>query len=469
MVAFMEILNFIDGVFTQPTSTEFFVQERPFADRSDVKVANSSQLDFVKALQGSHIAFNEWKESSIADRSALLEKISSYLAVNKNKFAELEALDQGLNFDFSVKANINIALAQLNQFKHELESPRAADEIANPVGVVGVILSWNLSTRLFVEKVIPALLAGNSVIVKVSSSAPATAQLWGELFQSVGLGKGLVQILHSQDANFKKLMITHPGIKALSFTGSLESSAEVIKSVAQVSGQQFKKLQINSGTKNTAAILNDVSEADMELILESFLQGQGQLAWNSSRLFILEKNEKIWTDFVAHKLQDLKPSSGVHDKSMWTPLVRNKYIENFRSLENQAVSDQAKIITVAQKPSGAQFVEPFFTKDMSNCSTLQQDQVMGPAFVISVVKYPFDIPKYSNVSYFGHSANVWTELGKNQKTIKQLDVGHVSLNQWSIFYEGPISGVKQSAFGVTDRQIFGAFFSNVKKISSLSY
>lgn len=460
----MDILNFMDGDFVRPLQNASFRQERPFKDKS-VTIANSSPLDLVKAIQGSHTAFKAWTDSNLEDRIVLVDKISNYLEIHKNLFAENEAWDQGLNLQFCLSANIEMALLGLKNLKAQLKKGIPEGHSVLSVGVVGIVLSWNLSTRLFVERVLPAVLAGNSVIVKVSSYSPVTAKLWGDLFRAVGLTSGLVQMLHSQDPAFKKLFITHPGIKGLLVTGSLETTSEIIKTVAQVTTQQFKKLQIHSGSKNTAAALNEPFEVEMNEILNSFLMGQGQLAWSSSRLFVLEKHEKTWTDFVADKLQSLKPSENIYDSSPWTPLVKMKSVDQFATLVAQAKTDQAKILSAEAVLPSNKYVKPFFTKDMSNCSVLQQDQVHGPAFILSSVKYGFDIPKFSNVSYYGFAASVWTEAGKNQKAIQQLDVGLVSLNRWAVFSPDGVKGVKQSGFGNMNSQIFGDFYSNVKKLA----
>ena len=90
---------------------------------------------------------------------------------------------------------------------------------------------------------------------------------------------------------------------------------------------------------------------------------------------------------------------------------------------------------------------------------------MAPLYIMSEVKYAFDIPKYSNVSYYGHGASVWSEFSKAEKIISNLDVGQVSLNQWLIYSKIQNSAVKQSAFGQQDYHIFGDFFSNAKSLS----
>jgi len=459
-----QIFNFIDDQFQQSKESQTFVKKLPF-DEQNISVVNSCSMDLVQSLQGANKAFNDWRSSTIEDRLLLIDRIQNYLIENKLKFAELESLDQGLSVSFSMVSNIEVAIQKMSQLKYELEEGVASHLDVLPIGVVGVILSWNLSTRLFVENVIPAILAGNAVVVKISSYAPVTAYLWGELFQNIGLPSGLVQIMHSQDQQFKMLFISHPSIKAICATMDLNHATNIYKTIASLSKQQFKKLQIHSGSKNTCAFLKDPNEIEMKNVVDSFLLGQGQLHWNNARLFILEKNEKIWIEFIQNYLNELKPSESIYDSSVWTPILKTESIHQFQTIISQAKADQAKVLTSSCKPANSKFLNAFFTKDMSNCSVLQQDQVSGPAFIVSIVKYPFDIPKYSNVSYYGFSADIWTEEGKNKKVIQQLEVGHVSVNRWNLHCIDSIYGVKQSAFGQTDRKIFGSFFSNVKKMT----
>lgn len=454
----MVIKNFVNNEFTDSQSKNVFTTIHPFTRENHHTVTNSEPIDLVYAIQSAQKAYLSWKDSTITNRLSLLEKIKSYLVENKNKFIEAESLDQGLPIHFTEVANIQIALQKLDLFQTELSTHKETSLKCSPVGVVAVVLSWNLSTRVFVEKVIPALLAGNAVIVKTSSSSPITGQLWAELLQSVACPAGLVQILNSQNLQFTQLLVQHPGIKALVFTGELEHLSQIIKTMPH------KKIMLGAGAKNPAVVLKETTETDKKEIIDSFMLGQGQLHWNSSRLFILEKFQADWISYIESYFEKLKPSEGIDDQSSWTPLIKDKYITSFGQLMKTAKNDQAKLLQV-QKSCKDHFVKPFFTQDMSNCSTLQQDQVMAPAFILSTVKYPFDVPKYSNVSYYGFMASIWGDIEKAEKVSQQLDVSLVSLNRWGVFVDKPIAGVKQSTFGSTDHQIFGAFYSNVKNIT----
>lgn len=446
------------------TSSSQITKINPFTQDVLYTHPKSSIIDLVKTIQAANRAFADWKSSSLEDRLKVLEKITAQYILKKDEIILSEALDQGLSLYFTTRANYEMGLQQLNLFKQELVNAcdhADAKKIFFANGVVAVILSWNLSNRLFIQKAISALLAGNTVIVKVSSQAVSTAVQWKEILKKAEVNEGLIQFVVSDVADFKKLLVSHPGIKAVSVTGSLSTSAAILKVQSETAEQQFKKVQINSGTKNTCAVLDAPTEELVNQVLETFLIGQGQLAWNSSRLFILEKYQKEWIEALQNKLNTLKPATSVNDSSLWGPIVKTANIEKYGYYQKQAVDDQAKLILTSTEAKPG-FASPFFTYDMSNCSELQQDQLNLPVFVLSAVKYGFDIPKYSNVSYYGHSANIFSQNAPSEKIVNQLDVGLVSLNKWSIYQMISFKAVKQSSFGVQDCQIFGEFNSNVK-------
>ena len=444
------------------------IKINPFTE--DVLYTHSKQtiIDLVKAIQTANKAFSDWKNSNLDDRLQLLEKITVQYLLKKDELILSEALDQGLSLNFTTRANYEIGLQNLNQLKQEiLIQLKQADAkklfFAN--GVVAVILSWNLSNRLFIQKALSALMAGNALIVKVSSQAISTAIKWKEILQSAGVNEGLIQFVVSDAADFKKLLISHPGIKAITATGSLSTCASILKTQSETAEQQFKKIQLNSGTKNTCVVLDAPDSKRISDVLETFLIGQGQLGWNSARLFILEKFQKEWIEALETTLHELKPATSVNDSSLWGPLVKTQNRDKYNYYKKQAADDQAKLILAGFKDAPSQFAAPLFTYDMSNCSELQQDQLNLPIFVLSAVKYGFDVPKYSNVSYYGHSANIFSQSPPSEKIVNQLDVGLVSLNQWSVYQMNSFKAVKQSAFGLQDSQIFGEFNSNVKIVS----
>lgn len=463
----MKIDQYIQGDFVSSTST--FQKLNPFTNEVLATVSNASPMDLVKALQASQKAGADWKATSLTERLQWLQKIKSAYINHKESMIQSESLDQGLSVTFTERSNYIVGLKIIDRLVGELSEQIDSSSLNtqySAVGVFGVILSWNLANRLFIERALPAVLAGNSVIVKCSSMAPSTAVVWAQILSEIQFPKGVIQFVHGQDQGFKDLMMTHPSIKALSVTSSLKNGSDILKKVSTVSHNQFKKVQVSTGGKNPAIVLSEPTVELASEVFDSFMYGQGQLAWNSSRLFILEKYAVMWNDLLQNYLDQLTPLVDIQQNSVWSPVLKQTSKDQFNEIQLLAKTDQAKLIFSKKiQTLPMNFLTPTFTKDMSNCSTLQQDQVLAPLFIVSEVKYPFDIPKYSNVSYYGMGASLWSDPQKALKVIEGLDVGHVSLNRWFIDSELPLKAVKQSSFGHLDYRIFGDFFTNAKTLS----
>jgi aminomuconate-semialdehyde/2-hydroxymuconate-6-semialdehyde dehydrogenase len=458
----MLIQSFIDN--TPYKSDTEFSKLNPFTNEVLHTVSGCDLLGLISAIQSANRAFAEWKSTSLDDRLAVISRIENILSSRAQEFARLEAADQGLSAGFVLEAGITSALKTIADLKNERPQLGAS---FSPVGVVAIVASWNLSLRLVLERLVPALLAGNSVVVKVSSVSPVTAHVLAEIVTAAQLPKGLVNVIVTNELDVKTALVSHPGVRAVSFTGRIETATELLPLINKTSLQSFKKIQISSGSKNSAVVLAEPG-AQFEAVMNSFMQGQGQLGWNSSRLFVLEKFESEWQERITTYLSGLKPSEGIDDPSTWTPCLKASSFAKFDEIRNTAFEDKAKLLETPYDLSEKQkknFLPPVFTKDMSRCSTLQQDQIHSPFFILSAVKYPFDVPKYSNVSYFGFAAHLWGEPEKLAKIADGLDVGLVTINKASVDVPGAVAAVKQSGFGLQDFQTFGVFFSNVKKLS----
>lgn len=385
----MQITSFIDKVSYAGTGE--FAKLNPFTHDALHKVQSCDLMGVVLAIQSANKAFTEWKVSTLEQRLQSIRQLQKKLSQNSLQYAQLEALDQALPLWYVKKYSIEASLVLIDEM---LAAPLI--DSLSPVGVIAIIASWNLSLKIILQRLVPAVLAGNSVIVKVSSQSPVTCSILTELCMHLP-----VNIVVTDDMEAKRALIAHPGVKAVSFAGRLETSAEVIQTCNKSALHNFKKIQISSGSKNSAFVLGEPEDKIFSEVLNSFMIGQGQLAWNSARLFILEKNEQAWEDRLRDYLTGLKPSEGIEDTSSWTPCLKSSSFEKFSEIKKQAAEDQAKLLQTNYALSEKQklsYLAPIFTKDMSRCSTLQQDQIHSPFYILSTVKYPFDVAKYSNVS-----------------------------------------------------------------------
>lgn len=462
----MQISSFVGSSWLTENSTQF-TKTNPFTGDALHSVSPCDLMGLVQAINAANKAFAEWKQSSADDRLQLIEKFKSYLIQNKNQIAISEAQDQALPLWFVTQAvfesSINLIDSHIEEYKKDISTELGKSPM--PVGVVAIIASWNLSLKTVLARLVPALLAGNAVVVKVSSQSPATALVLGHMLEQAGAPAGLINILVSNDLDVQQTLVTHPGVKAVSVVGSLETSQSVLQNLNKLSSQNFKKLQIASGSKNSAVVLTEPNDTVFNEIMNSFMLGQGQLAWNSSRLFILEKYENEWSEKIQHYLQSLKASESIEDASVWTPCLKKKSFDKFEEIKSQAFEDKGKLLqSTSELKAGLQsrYLSPVFTKDMSRCSTLQQDQIHSPFFILSAVKYPFDVPKYSNVSYFGFASHLYGEAEKLKKVGDGLEVGAIFTNEFSANSARLWSGLKQSGYGLQDDRALGSFFSNTK-------
>ncbi len=486
MITFQnEIYSFINNQFAQPDvstvldkplrqidvmSAYSHINEKPLygLTQKNVQVHLTQPIQLIQAIQSSAKAWTDWKNSLLSQRIELIENIMSFIELNQFHFALAEAFDEALTSDFVLKANVAVALKKLTTIKNELQ--QASDthlSLDQSIGVFGVILPNQFVLRLFVDHVVRPLCAGNAVVVKLSTGSPQVGFLLSQMIKKLNLPEGLLQILYNNTSSFNQLFVSHPGMKALTFVGSMSESIAVIKYLTPHLSNQFKKIQIHSSAKNSAIVIGEISELQMEDVFESFVYGQGQLHWNNSKLFILESELQKWSHFLNEKLaQQTEMATNPYSKSWWTPLRAENEVFKHDEIRLIAQSDHAKLIQkqTTMNNRSSHFVNAFFTQDMSKCSTLQQEPIYSPAYVLFSLKYSFDIPKIHNVSYLGFSTDIWGAEDKVKKIRSQLDSGLISYQKWSIYDENVQIGLKQSFWGNPDCRLSGSYYSHHKTI-----
>lgn len=459
----MELLNFIGGDFVASESKNTFVKKSPFDNSELANVASSDAMDVIKSLQHAKKALQAAETFTVEQRSQFLNSLADHLSANAESIAYQEALYQGLPQKFSLKHNVQVAIACLRKNATDVLKPLPEDTYAHATGIIGVITSWSLSLRLVTERMAPALAAGNAVLIKISEHSPITGQILGEALKAAQIPPGLVQIIQG-DAEPAKIIAGHPSIRAVTATGRQST----IEAIAKVGQTQLKKLQLSGGAKNSAIVLADFDyKAHLSQIMESFLIGQGQMCWNTTRLFVLESFSKEFMEDLKAYLAALKPLTSPEGDSLWSPLITADRITALKERIQFGVGEHGKV-TGDSDAAGASgnFIRPTFMVDLPNCSVMQQDELHGPLFLVTPVKYQHETLKWANTSYLGHSAVVWGSQDKILKVAGKLESAQVWLNSWMSGNEEPIFGLKQSSYGMPDMFWAGNFYSDVKKLTS---
>ncbi|MBC7371245.1 MAG: aldehyde dehydrogenase family protein [Bdellovibrionaceae bacterium] len=458
------LLNFIDGEFVASQSAKTFQKMNPFSGELLSEVTASDAMDVIKAIQAARRAQSDFAKYTLAQRAELLIKLADALESKAEDYAYREALHQGLPQKFVLEKSLNPAIHAF-RVAAELVTQKTQDTSTKtqhrPTGLISIILSWNLSVRILAERVSVAIAAGNICLIKVSEHSPITAQIFGEALEAAGAPKGLVQMIQGSGPEVGALMSAHPSIRAVNFVGKLTTAENLAKGALP----QFKKVQIHAGVKNSCCVLFDADfKTLMPKILESFLIGQGQMGWNTSRLFVTEQMQKEFFEELQKFMATQRPATSPKDETLWYPVISSEALATVKAKSDQLKVEGGKIISGGQTTAEkGYFFQPTISLDLSNCSELQQEEMNGPILIVTVVKNQAEMAKWSNTGYYGHSAVIWGSSENGLRLANMLDVGTVSLNEW--LPQQMEIGHRQSAYGNLDTHPWGNFYSDVKVLT----
>lgn len=451
----LDFLNYVNGQSVaasgQVFSNIFSIFE---SDKLIGKCAHSEPMDFVLALQGSKKYLTDLKQVSESERKGFIEKILNIISSKIQYFSEAEAEFQGVSAEFMRDKVLGPFIQYCIQslLKKDFEQI-LRDKI--PTGIIVISVEPLFCLKETLERIFPALLAGNVCIVRISEKSAITAKLLSEIFMEAGLPAGAVQVLIGSEDLFE-MMALHPSVAGVSFIGDSQKSSALLAKLSE----NYKKIQFQGSSKNSVIVLADFDfKNKMSEVLEPFLMGMGRSYWNGARIFIVESMREAFLESLKSYLNQLNAAKNCHSQNSYWPLLKNEAIE-FGQYISEVSAEHGKTI---QSESGTQ--APVFTVDLTNCSTKQQDALKVPLFIISTVKYQHEISKWVNTSYLAHSAVIFGPTEKAEKIASQLEVGLVQVNQWQVVSVDCLLGLKNSVFGIGDLKPEGSFFSGIKKLT----
>ena len=474
-----EIYNFIGGEFCKSASNEYLEVFEPATGIPYTKVPNSNLKDVEKAYKVAENALDDWSSISLKERSNYLNAIADELEKELNYFSELESRDTGK--PLSLARSLDIPRAALNfrffaqysheyNFKYQLKNENSESTVIRyPLGVVGCISPWNLPLYLFTWKIAPALITGNTVIAKPSEITPYTAFKFSEICIKVGLPPGVLNIIHGEGIQVGDAIVSHLGIKAISFTGGTKTGMEIAKKTAT----SFKKIALEMGGKNPAIIFSDCEYDKMiENVVRSVFTNQGQICLCSSRI-IIEKSlyQKFKKDFLKRVLK-IKIGDPKDDYVEYGAISSKSHYDKILSYINMAVDEGGSILTggsskkINNRCSSGWFIEPTVIEGISNESRINQEEIFGPVVTLLQFENEKDAIKLANDTNYGLSATIWSKDQKKlERVSNKIDAGVVWTNCWLVRdLRTPFGGMKNSGYGREGGREAIRFFTEPKTI-----
>jgi aminomuconate-semialdehyde/2-hydroxymuconate-6-semialdehyde dehydrogenase len=458
----MNIKNYINGKFENPIQNNWIDNYNPASGEVYGQIPNSSKADIEEAYKAAKTAFKTWSKTTLEERSRILIRISELLEEHLEHFAEAESKDNRKPIILAKSVDIpraasnfrffGNAITQFASESHESVGQNAINyTLRQPIGVVGCISPWNLPLYLFTWKIAPAIAAGNCVVAKPSEVTPLTAYLLGEICTEAGLPNGVLNIVHGLGTTTGQVIIEHPDIKAISFTGGTSTGAHIAKTAAPM----FKKLSLELGGKNPNIIFADCDYQDMlETTVRSSFANQGQICLCGSRIFVEQSiYDKFKTDFVA-RVKQLKVGHPSAADTNIGALVSKPHLEKVKSYIDIAKDNEGTIlcggneVTVAGYENGY-YLEPTVIEVTTDECRVNQEEIFGPVVTIMPFKTEEEVLDMANKVKYGLSATLWTnDLKRTMRMTQALQAGIIWVNTWMLRdLRTPFGGVKASGVG----------------------
>ncbi|WP_299455790.1 aldehyde dehydrogenase [uncultured Microscilla sp.] len=457
-----KLQNYINGELVAPVSGRYIDNYDPAIGEVYSLIPDSGEEDVQQAVAAAQTAFEGWSLMPAEQRSRIMLRISTLIEDNLDRLAKAESVDNGKPVSLATQVDIPRAaknfwfyatgLVHYSSQAHAMENSAINYTLRHPLGVVGCISPWNLPLYLFSWKIAPALAAGNCVVAKPSEITPMTAYLLSEICQQAGLPKGVLNIIHGYGHKAGAAIVSHPQVKAISFTGGTKTG----EAIAREAAPKFKKLSLELGGKNPNIIFADCNyEQMLETTLRSSFANQGQICLCGSRIFV-EKSlyEKFKKDFIA-RVKEMRIGDPAADGTRIGAVVSESHMNKILSYIDLAQQEGGILLTGGKRHQlqgrcvNGYFVEPTVVEGLSYDCRVNQEEIFGPVVTIMPFETEEEVLKYANSVQYGLSSTVWTEsLNRATRLAQQIEAGIVWVNCWLLRdLRTPFGGVKASGVG----------------------
>lgn len=457
-----EILNYINGHFQPAASGNTIDNIKPSTGEVYGTIPESGVEDIAQAVNSAEKAFPLWKSTPKEERSAILFRLADLIKENIEELAMAEAIDNGKPVSLAkavdiprAEANIRFyanAITQFSSEAHHMEIGAINYTLRKPIGIVGCISPWNLPLYLFTWKIAPALAAGNCVIAKPSEVTPMTAYLLSKLAKQAGLPDGVLSVVHGTGPSAGDAIISHPKIKAISFTGGTKTG----QYIAAKAAPEFKKLSLELGGKNPNIIFADCDfDTMLNTTVRSSFANQGQICLCGSRIFVEESIYEKFRDAFVDKVSKMRVGNPELPETKMGAVVSEQHMNKVLEFVELAKEEGGKVLTggVQVKLEGALqrgfYIQPAIIEGLSFDCRTNQEEIFGPVVTIMPFKTEEEVLKYANCTKYGLSATLWTEnLSRAHRMAEQIESGIVWINCWLLRdLRTPFGGVKDSGVG----------------------
>ncbi len=456
------VKNYIGGQWVMARSGATFETVNPATLEVIASVAKSSAEDVKAAVAAAKAAYQGWRLTPAPRRGEILFKLAHVLTGHKEALSRLMTQEMGKTLAETrgdVQEAIDMAYymggegRRLKGYTAPVEMPnKFGMALRDSVGVVGLITPWNFPVAVPSWKMLPALIAGNTIVWKPSEETPASSALFLESFIEAGVPAGVINLVLGHGDAGAELTI-HPDVRILSFTGSTTTGLSVYSKAAALG----KKVTLEMGGKNAIIVLDDANlELAVEAITWSAFGTTGQRCTATSRLIVQSGIRPRLAEALVAKARTLKVGNGLHDDVNLGPLVNQKALDKVSSYMSVAQADGATLLTGGGRDTSAgsgYFFQPTLFGDVTATMRIAQEEIFGPVLSMIEVKSLEEAVEVNNNTAYGLSSSIFTEnVNKAFQAIRDLTTGIVYINHGTTGAEiqFPFGGTRGTGNGMRE-------------------
>lgn len=454
---------FIGGAFVPAASGKTFDCINPANGQHLTSVAECGEQDVERAVKAARQAFESgvWRDMAPRERKLVMLRFADLIDAHSDEIALLETLDVGKPIRDSIVIDAPGAAKCIRWYGEAVDklydeiAPTSADSLGmitrEPIGVVACIVPWNFPILMASWKIGPALVSGNSVILKPSEKSPLTALRVAELAAEAGIPDGVFNVLPGFGAVAGKALARHADVDCLAFTGSTLTGKQIMKDAAETN---LKRVWMELGGKTPNIVFADCPDLDAAARAAAFgiFFNQGEMCTAGSRLLV---EASIQEDFLARVMQageSMFPGDPLDPATRMGAIVDTLQLDRVMGYINAGKQEGARLRFGGERvlgETGGYFIAPTIFDQVDNRMKIAQEEIFGP--VLSTISFTTveEALQIANASLYGLAAAAWTgNLGKAHKVARGLRAGSVWIN---CFDEGdmtvPFGGYKQSGNG----------------------
>lgn len=463
MTASLTCQNYINGQWVSAHAGETLESLNP-SDRRDVVAIfpRSSTSDVNAAVAAARKAFTSWRLVPAPARAEFLYGVAELLLQHKEKLAQLISREMGKPLTEArgdVQEGIDCALYMGGEGRRMFgqttpsEMPnKFAMTMRMPVGVCALITPWNFPVAIPCWKAFPALVCGNTVILKPAEDTPACANYLIQLFRQAGLPDGVINVVHGLGEEAGRALVEHPDVNLVSFTGSSETGAEV----GSVCGRTHKRSCLEMGGKNAQVVMED---ADLKLALDGAVWGafgtSGQRCTATSRLILHRNIKEEFTSLLLERTRQLKLGISTDSLTEIGPLINAAQLQRVSYYLEIAREEGAKVLIGGEVVKAGElqhgfFFQPTVLDEVTPDMHVAREEIFGPVVaLIEVGSFEEAIAVLNNTPY-GLSSSVYTrDINSAFQAMRDIEAGITYINGPTIGAEVhlPFGGMKQTGNG----------------------